>query len=115
MGRAGLVEDHEENEAGREPRRELPEEDRRRLAGQVGKDVERMKKAEKEKHNVLSAWLSLGTIGLLFILPVVVGTFLGRWLDQHLAGYAIHWTITGILLGVILGALSVYNHIRQNL
>ncbi|WP_242529313.1 AtpZ/AtpI family protein [Methylacidimicrobium sp. B4] len=109
------MEDHQENGAGRGAQPGLPEEDGRRLAGQVGKDVERMKKAEKEKHNVLSAWLSLGTIGLLFILPVVVGAFVGRWLDEHLAGYAIHWTITGILLGVILGALSVYNHLRQNL
>ncbi|WP_142524923.1 AtpZ/AtpI family protein [Methylacidimicrobium cyclopophantes] len=86
-----------------------------RLAKQVGKDVEKMKRAEKEKQDVLSSWLSLGTIGLLFITPVVIGAFAGRWLDQHLAGYAIHWTITGILLGVILGAVSVYNHIRRNL
>ncbi|VVM05738.1 ATP synthase protein I [Methylacidimicrobium tartarophylax] len=107
--------DPEEDGAGPEKGRAVPEEDGRRLASQVSRDVERMKKAEREKHDVLSSWLSLGTIGLLFILPVVVGAFLGRWLDQHLAGYAIHWTITGILLGVILGAISVYNHLRQNL
>lgn len=109
------MDDPEENDTGREKGRALPEEDGNRLASQVGRDVERMKKAEEEKRQVLSPWTFLGTVGLLFILPVVVGAFVGRWLDEHLAGYAIHWTITCILLGVILGALSVYNHIRQNL
>ncbi|WP_018289897.1 AtpZ/AtpI family protein [Verrucomicrobium sp. 3C] len=110
-----ILEDPEKNGAALKKGRSVPEQDGRRLASQVSQDVERMKKAEKEKHDVLSSWLSLGTIGLLFILPVVLGAFLGRWLDQHLEGYAVHWTITGILLGVFLGAISVYNHLRQNL
>ncbi|MGD9895950.1 MAG: AtpZ/AtpI family protein [Candidatus Methylacidiphilaceae bacterium] len=109
------MENHEEDDAGRAAKRPLPEEDGRRLASQVSQDVERIKKAEQEKRKVLSSWLFLGSVGLLFIVPVVLGAFVGRWLDEHLAGYAIHWTITGILLGVILGAISVFNHIRQNL
>lgn len=109
------MEGDEKDGKNREVRRKPTEEDRRRLASQVSRDVERMKRAEQEKHRILSSWLTLGTIGLLFILPVVLGAFVGRWLDEHLAGYAIHWTITGIVLGVILGAWSVYNHIRPNL
>ena len=48
----------------------------------------------------------LGTLGLVFVLPVVAGAYLGRWLDQQLAGYSVRWTLSLLLLGVAVGAYT---------
>ncbi len=49
----------------------------------------------------------------LFVLPVVAGAYLGDWLDSHLRGYSVHWTITLIVVGVFVGAVNVYAHDPQ--
>lgn len=56
-----------------------------------------------------------GTLGILFILPVVAGAYLGNWLDDKYSGYNISWTINLILLGVIAGSINVYLFIRDRL
>lgn len=54
-----------------------------------------------------------GTLGIIFILPVVLGAYLGSWLDNKLTGYSISWTINLILLGVIIGAINAYLFIKD--
>jgi len=94
---------------------ELHEKDieERRLEERVGRQVERMKRAEEERRTLLGETIFLGTLGLLFVVPVVAGAYLGRWLDTRLEGYAIHWTISLIFLGVVVGAVNVYLFIRE--
>jgi ATP synthase protein I len=50
---------------------------------------------------------------LLFVLPVVGGAYLGHWLDSLVEGYSTRWTMSLILLGVIVGALNVFVFIRE--
>ena len=94
---------------------ELREKDieERRLEERVGQQVDRMKRAEQERRTLLGETIYLGTLGLLFVVPVVAGAYLGRWLDSQLAGYAIHWTISMIFLGIVVGAVNVYLFIRE--
>ena len=47
------------------------------------------------------------------MLPVVAGAYLGRWLDSLVAGYSIRWTVSLILLGVMIGMINVYFLIRE--
>ena len=49
----------------------------------------------------------------MFVLPVVGGAYLGYWLDSLAAGYSVRWTVSLLLLGVVVGALNVYLFIRE--
>lgn len=94
---------------------ELHEKDieERRLEERVARQVDRMKRAEQERRTLLGETIFLGTLGLLFVVPVVAGAYFGRWLDSRLEGYAIHWTISLIFLGIVVGAVNVYLFIRE--
>lgn len=85
----------------------------RELQRQVEAKVKRIKEAEKARHTLLAEAVHIGTLGLLFILPVIGGAYLGSWLDSRLEGYAVHWTVSLIVLGVIVGALNVSLHLRD--
>ena len=87
--------------------------DDERLKKRIALQVSRMKKAERARPTLLAQTRYLGSIGLLFVLPMVVGAYLGRWLDERLAGYSVSWTIALIVGGVVVGAMNVYLFIRQ--
>ena len=55
-----------------------------------------------------------GTVGLLFVLPLVGGAYLGRWLDGRESGYSMRWTLNGILLGLGLGIFNVVRFFREH-
>lgn len=83
------------------------------LRERLDQQARRFKKAENERHSLLAQTVYLGTLGLLFVLPVIGGAYLGRWLDGLAAGYSIRWTLSLILLGVFVGAVNVYLFIRE--
>jgi ATP synthase protein I len=84
-----------------------------RLEEQVEKQARRMKQAERDKHTLLGQTIYLGTLGLMFVLPVVAGAYLGEWLDSLTAAYEVHWTVSLIVLGVVVGAVNVYLFLRE--
>jgi ATP synthase protein I len=83
------------------------------LRKRVELQARRMKQAEKDRPTILSQTVYIGTLGLLFVLPVVGGAYLGRWLDMMVEGYSIRWTLSMIILGVITGWINVYLFIRE--
>jgi ATP synthase protein I len=85
----------------------------RRLEERVGRQIDRIKRAERERRSILAQTVYLGTLGVLLVLPVVVGAYVGNWLDSRLQGYAVHWTISLIFIGVVVGAVNVYLFIRE--
>lgn len=87
--------------------------EQRRLEHRVERQVERLERAEKERRSVIGETVFLGTLGVLFVLPVVAGAYLGRWLDERLQGFAVHWTLSLILVGIVVGAVNVYLFIRD--
>jgi ATP synthase protein I len=80
---------------------------------QIERQARRMKKAERERDSLIGQTVYIGTLGLLLVLPVVGGAYLGHWLDGLVTGYSVRWTISMILLGVAVGALNVYLFIRE--
>ena len=72
-----------------------------------------MKQAEHDRPTLMSQTVYIGTLGLVFVLPVVGGAYLGRWLDGLASGYSIRWTVSLILLGVMVGMINVYLLIRD--
>lgn len=86
---------------------------RNELREKVERQARRMRKAERERPTLIGQTIYIGTLGLLFVLPVVGGAYLGRWLDGLAEGYSIRWTTSLILLGVMIGALNVYLFIRE--
>ena len=78
----------------------------------IQRQAQRMSKAERERPTLLAQTVFLGTLGLVFVLPMVGGAFLGSWMDRHAAGYSMRWTLSLILLGLVVGAYSVYHLIR---
>ncbi|MCP9450358.1 MAG: AtpZ/AtpI family protein [Nitrospira sp.] len=82
--------------------------DQERLKHEVERDVERLRDAERSKRTLLAQTVYLGTVGLLFVLPIVAGAYLGLWIDEMVEGHSVRWTITLILLGVGIGVVNVY-------
>lgn len=83
------------------------------LKEKIERQVNRMKKAERERHTLIGQTIYIGTLGLLFVLPVVGGAYLGHWLDNMMDGYSIRWTTSLILLGVMIGAVNAYLFIKE--
>ena len=86
------------------------EDEREKLRKRVERQARRMKKAERGE---APTFLYIGTAGLLFVLPVVGGAYLGSWLDEKYSGYSFHWTLTMIFLGLIVGAINAWLFLRE--
>ena len=83
------------------------------LRKQVERQTRRMKKAERERPTLIGQTVYIGTLGLLFVLPVIGGAYLGQWLDSMVTGYSVRWTMSLIVTGVFVGALNVYLFIKE--
>ncbi|MDC8447233.1 MAG: AtpZ/AtpI family protein [Nitrospira sp.] len=83
------------------------------LKQRVSKQVDRMQKADKDRPTLLAQTAYLGTLGLLLVIPVIGGAYLGRWLDGFVEGYSMRWTLSLIILGVAVGAINVYLFIKE--
>ncbi len=83
------------------------------LRKMVEVQAQRMKQAEKDRPTLISQTVYAGTLGILFVLPVVAGAYLGQWLDKMAEGYSTHWTLSLIIVGVFIGAINVYLFIRE--
>lgn len=84
-----------------------------KLEVQVDKAAQRLERAEKERSTVLAQTAYIGVLGLLFVLPVIGGAYLGRWIDSLFEGYSMRWTLSLIFLGIVVGAVNVYYFVRE--
>jgi ATP synthase protein I len=85
----------------------------KKLKDEVERQAERIRRAEEERPTLLAQTAYLTTLSLLFVLPIIAGAYLGRWLDDWVEGYSIRWTISLIILGVFVGAVNVYLLLRE--
>lgn len=84
------------------------------LREKVELQARRIRKAEEDRSTVLAQVAQLGTLGLVFILPVVAGAYLGHWIDEGRPGYSVSGTLSLLILGLVIGATNVYFAIRRN-
>jgi ATP synthase protein I len=79
------------------------------LKKQVENQIKRIKKAEHGPPNLPP----IGTLGLVMVLPIVGGAYLGHWLDSLVAGYSTRWTLSLLFMGVVVGMFNVYFLIKD--
>ena len=79
----------------------------------VEREVARIRRAERERPTLLAQTVYLGSLGLVFVLPVVAGAYLGSWLDGLVEGYSVRWTLSLLFLGLVVGGVNVYLMIRE--
>lgn len=84
-----------------------------KLKNRIENQVKRIKQAQREKPTLVSQTAYITTLGLVMVLPIVGGAYLGNWLDSLIEGYSIRWTITLLVGGVILGFSNVYFLIKD--
>ncbi len=84
-----------------------------KLEEQVEKAAKRMERADKERSTVLAQTAYVGVLGLLFVLPVIGGAYLGSWIDGLFEGYSMRWTMSLIFLGIVAGAFNVYYFVQE--
>ena len=87
--------------------------DRRQLKEQLQREVKRMEDAERKSPSVLAHTSVLGVLGLLIVVPVVAGAYLGQWVDRTWGDAAGRWTLALILTGVAVGAINVFLYLRR--
>lgn len=83
------------------------------LRKKVESQARRMRQADRERPALLAQTVYVGTLGLLFVLPIVVGAYLGLWLDSLCEGYSLGWTLSFIVAGIVLGAVNVYLFVKE--
>ena len=85
-----------------------------RLKRNIETQARRMAQAERDRPTLLAQTVFLGTLALLFVLPVVGGAYLGHWFDTQQAGYSYRWTMSGLAAGLLVGGMNVYLYIRRH-
>lgn len=84
------------------------------------KESEKFKKSIDKQASWFEKWrkkgilwekvMIVGAIGWMIVLPMVIGGYLGNYLDKHsmMQSGDISWTMTFILLGLIIAIYSVW-------
>ena len=88
--------------------------DDEQLKRNIRTQARRLAQAERDRPTLLAQTVFLGTLALLFVVPVVVGSYLGHWFDLQQSGYSYRWTMGGLGGGLLLGGLNVYLYILRN-
>jgi ATP synthase protein I len=86
---------------------------RQDLKKKIDDQVNRIKKAEQDRRNLLSQSVNLSTLVLVMLLPIIAGAYLGHWLDEMMEGYSMRWTISLLVIGIVIGMFNVYFLIKD--
>ena len=89
-----------------------PDEDNE-LNGRIKRQAQLMRKADRERPTLMAQTVYLGTLGLVIVLPVIGGAYLGHWLDNLTEGYSMRWTLSLIFLGLVIGAVNAWLLLRE--
>ncbi len=79
----------------------------------IGRKVERKLKAKRNP--APGIWMGLGTMGLIgwsVVVPTMLGTALGIWLDQRNPSRH-SWTLMLLFIGLIAGCLNAWHWVGQ--
>lgn len=83
-----------------------PEKDE--LVAEIERRAERHRRWEEAGEDSMARRLGqIGVLGWMIVTPILVGVFLGRWLDTR-AGSGLTWTGALLMLGTALGCWSAW-------
>ncbi len=88
---------------------------RDKLIHYTRRDVQRLDDKARRSATWVGILLYGGTLGLLFVVPIIAGAYLGRWLDSISAGYSVRWTVSLIIWGIWIGAYNALRFLREKL
>lgn len=88
---------------------------RGKLIDRTRRDVRRLDNRERRPATWIGVLLYGGTLGLLFVVPIIAGAYLGRWLDGLATGYSVRWTVSLIVLGIVTGGYNAIRFLREKL
>lgn len=77
--------------------------------------IRQERRARWEREGERSIWKNLsmmGSLAWLVVIPMLLGTFLGRLLDRTFS-HGIFWTATMILLGVAFGCYLAWQKVKS--
>ncbi len=74
---------------------------------EIEKKVRRLLQSRDDKAGFWHYASLIGGGGWLFVIPVIAGAYLGRFLDKHVKA-GISWTLTLMLLGIAIGTYNVW-------
>ena len=82
-------------------------------ARQIG--VKARRKLWAERHPAPGAWFGLGRMGLIgwsVVMPTLLGTAAGLWLDRH---YPINhsWTLALLVAGLVIGCFNAWHWVSM--
>ena len=82
--------------------------EKKRFEEEIGDEASWLQKWRK-KGIFWEKVLTVGAIGWMVVLPMVVGGYVGRYLDDLGAGpQSVSWTMTCILIGFFVAGYSVW-------
>jgi ATP synthase protein I len=82
------------------------------FAGKVGDKAARKL---KERGSTKDVWFGLGMMGLIgwsVVVPTLLGTALGIWLDKYHAGKH-SWTLALLVAGLCIGCLNAWRWVAK--
>ena len=86
---------------------------RDKLIEHTSQDLQRLNHKIQHPARLVGMLFYGGILGLLFVIPVVGGAYLGRWIDSLASGYSVRWTLSLILLGIVVGGYNVFRFLQE--
>jgi ATP synthase protein I len=84
-----------------------------RLVQHIRESAERRRRWLREGEPSLRRYIAqAGVLGWMIVLPMLLGTWLGRWLDTKFAT-GIFWTAPLMLVGLAFGCLSAWRWMHR--
>lgn len=86
----------------------------RELAAHVGKKAGRKLHAQRNKSP--GVWFGLGMMGIIgwsVVVPTLLGTALGIWLDARHPHAAHSWTLALLVAGLVLGCANAWHWVAK--
>jgi ATP synthase protein I len=85
-----------------------------RFRDSVGRKAARKARARAGDDRSIFFWLGMfGMVGWAVAVPTLAGVALGLWLDRTWPTAQASWTLTCLLLGVLLGVLNAWYWVRR--
>ena len=82
----------------------------KKMIDEVGKKEQ--KKLSLKKTGILGYFGLFGMVGFTIAVPVVLGAFAGKYLDDHFSKN-ISWSLSFILGGLVIGCYNAWRYIKK--
>ena len=83
------------------------------LADAVRRRRERQKRWLREGEPSMARFVGqIGVLGWIIVTPILLGLFIGRWLD-HKFGSGIFWSAPLLMVGVVIGCWSAWQWMNK--